>query len=103
MRVRENRRDSGRLEISWKKVRPPACARLIPCYYFITGRAEPAGGDRDNDDHRPEQDNDATIARMIRELQSDLADMVEAGDITAEQANEWANDKADQWMNGGLS
>jgi len=47
--------------------------------------------------------NDATIARMIRELQSDLADMVEAGDITAEQANEWANDKADQWMNGGLS
>ena len=47
--------------------------------------------------------NDATIARMIRELQSDLADMVEAGDITAEQANEWVNDKADQWMNGGLS
>jgi hypothetical protein len=37
--------------------------------------------------------NDATIARMIRELQSDLADMVEAGDITA----------ADQWMNGGQS
>jgi len=47
--------------------------------------------------------NDATIARMIRELQSDLADMVEAGDITAEQANEWVNDKADQWMNGGQS
>lgn len=45
---------------------------------------------------------DATIARMMRELQSNLADMVEAGDITAEQANEWANDKADQWT-GGVS
>jgi|14BtaG_2_1085337.scaffolds.fasta_scaffold21324_2 polyhydroxyalkanoate synthesis regulator phasin len=42
----------------------------------------------------------ATIARMMRELQSDLADLVESGDLTAEQANEWANDKADQWSNG---
>ena len=41
--------------------------------------------------------NDARRARMLRELQSNLADMVEAGDITAEQANQWANDKADQW------
>jgi len=40
---------------------------------------------------------DATTARMMRELQSDLADLVESGDLTAEQANEWANDKADQW------
>ena len=44
--------------------------------------------------------NDARTARMMRELQSDLADLVESGDLTAEQANEWANDKADQW-NGG--
>jgi polyhydroxyalkanoate synthesis regulator phasin len=43
---------------------------------------------------------DARIARMMRELQSDLADMVEAGEITAEEANEWANDKADQWAKG---
>ena len=45
---------------------------------------------------------DATIARMMRELQSDLAALVESGDMTAEQANEWANMKADQWA-GGLS
>lgn len=38
--------------------------------------------------------------RMMRELQSDLAAMVEAGDLTAEEANEWANAKAEQW-NGG--
>lgn len=39
-------------------------------------------------------------ARMMRELHSDLADMVESGDLTAEEANEWANAKAEQW-NGG--
>jgi len=44
--------------------------------------------------------NDTRTARMMRELQSDLADMVRSGDITAEQANEWANDKADQWAQG---
>lgn len=42
----------------------------------------------------------ATIARYMKELQSDLADLVRSGDITAEQANEWANDKADQWAKG---
>ena len=46
---------------------------------------------------------DATIARMIRELQSDMADLVESGDLTPEQANDWVNHKADQWMTGGLS
>ena len=40
------------------------------------------------------------IARMMRELQSDLADLVASGDLTAKQANEWANEKADQWANG---
>lgn len=44
--------------------------------------------------------NDQRIARMMRNLQSDLADMVEAGDLTAEQANQWASDKADQWLAG---
>lgn len=38
--------------------------------------------------------------RMMRELQSDLAAMVEAGDLTADQANEWANMKAEQWSGG---
>lgn len=42
----------------------------------------------------------ARTARMMRELQSDLADLVRSGDLTAEQANEWANDKADQWALG---
>ena len=41
--------------------------------------------------------NDIRRARMIRELHSNLADLVESGDITADEANEWANDKADQW------
>jgi len=41
--------------------------------------------------------NDARRARMIRELQSDMADMVEAGEMTAEEANAWVNHKADQW------
>lgn len=38
--------------------------------------------------------------QQLRELQSDLADQVEAGEITAEEANEWANRKADQWFGG---
>lgn len=40
------------------------------------------------------------IARMIRELQSDLADLVAAGEMTPQEANEWANAKADQWSQG---
>lgn len=43
---------------------------------------------------------EATIARMMRELQSDLADLVQTGELTDEQANEWANHKADQWARG---
>ena len=43
---------------------------------------------------------DATIARMLRELQSDMADLVDAGEMTAEEANEWVNHKADQWARG---
>jgi len=46
------------------------------------------------------RETDERIARMMRELQSDLADMVRSGDLTAEQANEWANAKADQWAKG---
>lgn len=40
---------------------------------------------------------DARRAQMLRELQSDMCDLVESGDMTAEQANEWVNAKADQW------
>jgi len=43
---------------------------------------------------------DIRTARMMRELQSHLADLVASGDLTEEQANEWANHKADQWANG---
>ena len=38
-----------------------------------------------------------TRERMIRELASDLADMVESGDMTEEEANEWLVHKQDQW------
>ena len=40
---------------------------------------------------------DAYREQMLRELASDLADLVESGDMTQEQANQWYSDKADQW------
>lgn len=40
---------------------------------------------------------DARREQMLRELASDLADMVEAGEMTDMQANEWLASKADQW------
>lgn len=40
---------------------------------------------------------DARREQMLRELLSDLTDLVEAGELTSEQANEWYNAKADQW------
>lgn len=45
---------------------------------------------------------EATRERMLRELMSDLANLVESGDMTDMEANEWYSMKADQW-NGGLS
>lgn len=57
--------------------------------------------------HRFENDEmsyaDREVARrdqMIRDLQSDMADLVEAGEMTDIEANEWVNRKADQWANG---
>ena len=41
-----------------------------------------------------------TRERMLRELMSDLANMVEAGELTDQQANEWYNMKSDQWAQG---
>ena len=39
-------------------------------------------------------------ARMVRELQSNLADLVEAGEMTAIEANEWVIYKTEQWAKG---
>lgn len=35
--------------------------------------------------------------QMLKELASDLANLVESGDLTDVQANEWLAAKADQW------
>lgn len=47
-----------------------------------------------------QKSEEARYQRMMRELQSDLADLVASGDLTEEEANQWANDKADQWFGG---
>lgn len=44
--------------------------------------------------------NAARIEQMTRELASDLADMIEDGSITQEQANEWMVAKQEQWNAG---
>jgi hypothetical protein len=38
--------------------------------------------------------------RMLRELWSDLGDLVRTGDISPIEAMEWYNRKADEWVNG---
>ena len=48
-----------------------------------------------NTDYRIRQD--ARREQMLRELVSDMADLVATGDLTEEQANEWVASKADQW------
>jgi hypothetical protein len=40
---------------------------------------------------------DARREQMLKELASDLADLVEAGALTPEEANEWLARKGDQW------
>jgi hypothetical protein len=40
---------------------------------------------------------DARREQMLRELASDLSDLVESGDLTDIEANEWLSRKADQW------
>lgn len=40
---------------------------------------------------------DARREQMLRELASDMADLVCSGDLTEAQANEWLASKADQW------
>jgi hypothetical protein len=38
--------------------------------------------------------------QMLRDLMSDLCKLVQSGEITDMQANEWYSMKADQWANG---
>ncbi len=45
--------------------------------------------------------NDEAISRRLREYQSDLCEMVRAGDLTETQANEWFNDVADRLNRDG--
>jgi hypothetical protein len=43
---------------------------------------------------------EARREQMLRDLSSNLADMVETGDMTDMEANDWYNMKADQWAEG---
>ena len=43
---------------------------------------------------------ETTAERVMRELQIDLSHMVQAGDISEQEANEWANMKSEQWKDG---
>jgi hypothetical protein len=43
---------------------------------------------------------EAKRERMLRELMSDLALLVESEDLTDMEANDWYNMKADQWALG---
>ena len=47
-----------------------------------------------------QKEEESRIERMIRELHSDLADLVSSGEMTAQEANEWVNHKTDQWAKG---
>jgi hypothetical protein len=40
------------------------------------------------------------VERMMRDLASDLADLVSSGDITEQEANEWLASKQEQWLGG---
>jgi hypothetical protein len=44
---------------------------------------------------------EARREQMLKELASDLADLVASGDMTDMEANEWYNSKADQWAQEG--
>jgi len=47
-----------------------------------------------------EKANAERCARKLRELASDLADLVEGGDLSEAEANEWLARKQDQWLGG---
>lgn len=40
---------------------------------------------------------DARRTQMLLDLQREMADLVESGDMTADEANEWVNRAADRW------
>ncbi len=43
------------------------------------------------------------VGLKIDECRRQLADCVEQGAMTAEQANEWLNEKLEQWLGKGAS
>jgi hypothetical protein len=43
---------------------------------------------------------EARREQLLRELMSDLCKLVQSGDLTDMEANEWYNAKADQWAQG---
>jgi polyhydroxyalkanoate synthesis regulator phasin len=47
-----------------------------------------------------EKREEQTIDRMMKELHSHLDDLVKTGEMTPEEANEWANRKSEQWKDG---
>lgn len=53
-------------------------------------------GRRRNQHYEPDVKREA----MLRELSSHLADLVEAGEMSDQEANDWYNMKADQWAQG---
>ena len=44
---------------------------------------------------------DARRQQMLIDLQREMADLVESGDMTANEANEWVNRAADRWAQEG--
>lgn len=44
---------------------------------------------------------DARREQMLRELTSDMAALVESGDMTDMEANEWVSRAADRWSQEG--
>ena len=49
-----------------------------------------------------ERFNEDAYARKVRELASDLADLVTSGDLTDTEANEWLVAKQEQWKGEGV-
>ena len=74
--------------------------RLVYCLFCQRGTPPSRTTEQQMTPAEFQKNEEARIARMIRELQSNMADLVASGDITEEQANEWVNHKADQWSLG---
>jgi len=71
--------------------------RFIPVVAPLLHLHMGMNGNTKNTENKMDKINDERRERMLRELAQDLSYLVESGDITDEQANEWYNMKADQW------